>query len=153
MSIDPTSNAPLELSRTRSLPSSAWRFEFIKSGGPGGQHVNKTATQAVLIVDLKAVEQAIGPEAVHRLKTSVSPSRVSGDHELHIACGNSRSQIANRRACLVRLASLLRAAMQRPKQRKRTRPTRGSIERRIESKKQRGTIKRNRRAPRRDRDA
>jgi len=150
MAIDPTSKAPLELSRTRSLPGNAWRFEFIKSSGPGGQNVNKNATQAVLIVDLDQVTQAIGAEAVDRLKTRVSPSRVGSDGTLRIACSNSRSQIDNRRACLVRLTALLKAALQPPKQRKRTRPSRGSIERRIEAKKQRGATKRARQKPRRD---
>jgi len=130
------------------VPDAALRFAFSRSSGPGGQHVNKTNTQAELRVDLDdlAGPGGLRPAAVRRLR-DLAGSRLTKDDELVIVASDHRSQSRNRKACLERLRGLLVAAMATPKRRKPTRPSRGSIERRIRGKKRRGEIKRMRKSP------
>lgn len=127
------------------LPVSALRFTFSRSGGPGGQNVNKLNTRATLSVPLATLAEAMPAGAFERLKAKAG-SRVSVHaDELLISSAESRSQLANRRACLAKLRHLLIEALHRPRRRRPTRPSRGVIERRLEHKKQRGERKRERR--------
>ncbi|MBM4108157.1 MAG: aminoacyl-tRNA hydrolase [Phycisphaerae bacterium] len=134
----------VELAPGVTVPEQALSFTFTTSTGPGGQNVNKRATRCVLRIAL--ADLPLHPEAVERLRHAAG-HRVTDAGDLVISGGRERTQERNRDDCLARLRELLVAAMVRPKTRRRTRPTRGSKERRLSSKKRRGEIKRSRRSP------
>lgn len=125
------------------LPDAALSFTFSRSSGPGGQNVNKVNTRATLTVQLSALAKVLPYGAMRRLEV-VAPRYLTGD-AMQISSGESRSQIANRRACLDRLREVLIEAMRKPKIRKATKPSARSNQRRLDAKKQRGQIKASRR--------
>ncbi|CAK6699456.1 Peptidyl-tRNA hydrolase ArfB [Cyanobium usitatum str. Tous] len=115
----------------------AWRFS--RSSGPGGQNVNTTDSRVELVFDL-AASQALPPalqaRALRRLEGKLVDSCVV------IAASEHRSQWQNRVAAQRRLVELLQEAIKPPPPpRRATRPTRGSVQRRLAAKKQRGVIK------------
>lgn len=128
------------------LPAGTLRFTFARSGGPGGQHANKTSTRATLSVPVDALRAALPADALERLRT-LAGNRWTGE-QLQLTAAGSRSQLANRRACLARLEQLLRAALHRPRPRRPTRPTRAAVERRLHAKRRRGQRKSERRESR-----
>lgn len=130
------------------LPKSALRFRFERSGGPGGQNVNKLATKVRLNVDLAAVREAIGAEHFKRFLTLAGDARITESGKLMLSNEQSRSQLTNRDACFAQLRQLLTDSARPPKTRRPTKPTRGSRERRIDVKKQRGQTKQMRQPPR-----
>jgi ribosome-associated protein len=120
---------------------SALRFSFTTSSGPGGQNVNKRATRAELRVSL--MDLTMSPAAIERLRRFAS-HRVTIEGELIVESDRTRSQEQNRSDCLERLRELVVLALVEPKRRRKTRPTKGSRERRISEKKSRSRTKRNR---------
>lgn len=126
------------------LDDAALQFTFSRSGGPGGQNVNKVNTKATLSVSVGALRAALPAYAVHRLE--VVAARYVTREGLQISAGDSRSQIANRRACLERLREVLIEALRRPKRRKPTKPSARAVQRRIDAKKHRSRIKSTRRS-------
>ena len=133
---------PLEISEQVAIPAEELEWKFIRSSGPGGQNVNKVAS-AVQLRFLLPRNTSISPSAKHRLRR-MAGQRLVDDGTILISARDERSQEQNRRAALERLADLVRAALIEPKIRKKTRPTRASKERRIESKKRRSSVKRER---------
>jgi ribosome-associated protein len=133
----------IELAKGVALPAAALRFRYTASSGPGGQNVNKLNTKAVLTVRLDDLAEVLTPAAMQRLR-QLAGHHLAGE-ALVIAGDEHRSQSANREACLDRLRALVIQARRRPRKRRPTRPTRASQERRIEHKKQRSRIKRQRR--------
>ena len=133
---------PLEISEQVAIPDEELEWKFIRSSGPGGQNVNKVAS-AVQLRFLLPRNTSISPSAKHRLRR-MAGQRLVDDGTILISARDERSQEQNRRAALERLADLVRAALIEPKIRKKTRPTRASKERRIESKKRRSSVKRER---------
>lgn len=125
------------------LPSEILRFAFARSGGPGGQNVNKLNTKATLTLELRDLAGRMPGEAILRL-TAQAGCHLATDR-LVISSDESRSQQANKQACLEKLRRLLVQAMVRPKRRRATRPSYGSVQRRLESKKKAGQQKNNRR--------
>ncbi|HHN77158.1 MAG TPA: aminoacyl-tRNA hydrolase [Phycisphaerales bacterium] len=123
---------------------SALRFSFVASGGPGGQNVNKRSTKAVLRVFI--ADLGLPTDAADRLRAA-RRHWLTDDDELVISCEKHRSQHRNRSACVDLLRESVLQALEKPKPRRPTRPTRGSIERRLDEKKQRSEIKRRRRPP------
>jgi ribosome-associated protein len=121
------------------LPESALSFTFSRSSGPGGQNVNKVNSRATLNVPAEALLEALPPYAIHRLK--VVAARYVTQEGLQISAGDSRSQIANRRACMERLREVIIEAMRRPKVRKKTKPSARARQRRLDAKKHRSKIK------------
>lgn len=119
-------------------------FTYVASPGPGGQNVNKRATKAQLRLAL--ADLALPPAAEARLR-ALAGGTLTDAGDLLIASDEHRSQRRNRDACLERLADLVRRAMIAPKRRKATKPTRGSVERRLSEKQRRGDTKRLRRDP------
>jgi ribosome-associated protein len=124
------------------VPAGVLRFAFSSSSGPGGQNVNKRATKAELRVRIG--DLPIHGEARARLAEQVSHLVTEGG-ELVIAADEHRSQARNKDACLERLRALVIRAMVRPKPRRKTRPSRGSVERRLTENRVVGERKRRRR--------
>lgn len=133
---------PLDISEQITIPDEELEWKFIRSSGPGGQNVNKVAS-AVQLRFLLPRNTSISASAKHRLRR-MAGQRLVDDGTILISARDERSQAENRRAALERLADLVRAALIEPKVRKKTRPTRASKERRIESKKRRSSTKRDR---------
>ncbi len=121
------------------IPRHELAVRFSASGGPGGQHANKTATRAELTFDVEA-SGAFSDAQRNRVRSKLGPVvRVVADDE--------RSQMRNRTLAEERLVERLRAALHVDRPRRSTRPTRGSQQRRIDGKKQRGETKRARQRP------
>lgn len=119
----------------------SWRFS--RSSGPGGQSVNTTDSQAELSFDLAATT-ALPPVLRDRALASLA-GRLSGG-VITIAASEYKSQLRNREAAAERLSALLTEATAPPRPpRRRTRPTRGSVERRLADKQRRSELKRLRR--------
>ena len=126
-----------------SIPLAELRFQFSRSSGPGGQHVNKTSTQVELTFD---VARSPSLSEAQRQRVSRALGRqVSGEGVLRLTCQTTRSQHRNRQEAIARFAALLRRALHVPKRRRRTRPTRASRERRLAAKQRRATQTRQRR--------
>ncbi len=120
------------------IPASALSWRAVRASGPGGQHVNKTSTRVELTFDpnLAAV-----PRGVLRRLRDRRPGLFDSDGRIRIESQQSRSQTTNLADCLKRLADLLRQVWHPPKPRKKTKPTRASIRRRLDGKKRRGDTK------------
>ena len=118
-------------------------WSFTTARGPGGQHVNKASTAAILrvrAVDIGGLDDA----ALERLR-AIAISVLVGDGELLYRCDLHRSQLQNKDACEGRLRTMVSQAAVRPKVRKKTKPTWGSVQRRLEGKKKDGQRKQGRR--------
>jgi ribosome-associated protein len=125
------------------VPAAALAWRFSRSSGPGGQGVNTADSRVELSV---APLELPGLTDVQRARLAERLRDRLVDGVLTIAASEYRQQLRNRQAARERLAAVLRAALAPPApQRRRTRPTKGSQERRIEAKKQRGQLKRQRR--------
>lgn len=140
--MDQASPNDIELAPGAWLPADALRYRFSRSPGPGGQNVNKLNTKATLIVSDADLAGALDPGALARLRNLAG--RQFTDDQITISSAQSRSQLANRRACLQKLRYLVVRALVRPKRRKPTRPSRAAIERRLKQKAQRSRLKRQR---------
>lgn len=136
---------PTEIAPGLVAPDAELRLEYIRSPGPGGQNVNKLATAVQLRFDV-ARSVLLDDWARTRLAT-LAGRRLTRDGWLVLTAHRHRTQEANRRDALERLAELIAQARVRPKVRRATKPTRASKERRIEGKKQRTQVKRLRGRP------
>lgn len=132
----------IEVAPGLALPADRLRFSFIQSSGPGGQNVNKRATKAELRLWLR--DLPLAEDALERLAT-LAGRRLTEEGELLITSEEHRSQIRNKTECMERLRDLILQAQVRPKRRKRTRPSRGSIERRLAEKRKTSERKQSRR--------
>jgi len=129
----------IEISSTITINDDELHFDFIRAAGPGGQNVNKVATAVQLRFDI-VNSPSLASELKGRL-IRLSGRRVNTDGILLIEARRFRTQEQNREDAIQRLAELLRQAAMPPKLRKKTKPTAASKIKRLESKKQRGTIK------------
>jgi len=121
------------------VPRHELDVRFSASGGPGGQHANKAATRAELTFDVEA-SAAFTEAQRDRLRSRLGSS-------IRIVADDERSQLRNRVLAEERLVAKLREALHVPRRRRPTRPTRGSQRRRVDEKKRRSDVKRNRRRP------
>jgi ribosome-associated protein len=136
---------PLHLAPGLVIPDEDLEWKFIRSSGPGGQNVNKVASAVQLrfLLPLNATLRGAVRERLRRL----AGQRLLDDGSILLSARSERSQEQNRREALARLEGLIREALIEPKIRKKTKPSRAAKERRIESKKRRGSTKRQRQGP------
>ena len=124
------------------VPERAVQVRAVRASGPGGQNVNKVATKVDVRVDLDAIE-GLSAAARARLAT-LCRHRLDGDGRLMVSSQAERNQARNLEDALDRVRALVAAALREPRARKASRPSAGARERRIESKKRRGALKRER---------
>ena len=120
------------------------QFEFVRASGPGGQNVNKAATAVQLRFDVAASPSL--PEAVKARLARLAGSRITTDGVLILEGREYRTQEQNKDAVMERLINLIRKAAEKPRIRKPTRPSAAARARRLDEKKHRSQIKRNRRS-------
>ena len=140
----------LHITDTVSIPMSELRFRFARSSGPGGQHVNRSATQVELLFDV-ANSPSLNETQRQRVLRKLG-SRIDKEGILHLVSQETRSQLRNREEVVERFQGLLREALRVPKRRRPTRPTRAARERRLEEKRRRSEAKRSRRPVQPDSD-
>ncbi|HVM07904.1 MAG TPA: alternative ribosome rescue aminoacyl-tRNA hydrolase ArfB [Acidimicrobiales bacterium] len=128
----------LRITRSCAVPLHELEWRFVASGGPGGQHANRSNTKVELTFDVEA-SSAFGPVQRERVL------RALGHSVVRIVVDDERSQLRNRDLALERLRSRLAAALVVPKDRRPTKPTKAAKQRRLDDKKRRSQIKQQRR--------
>ncbi len=121
------------------------KFQAIRSGGPGGQHVNKVSSKVVLFFDILASAGLTSSEK-ERILQKVS-KRLNKQGILVLQCDETRSQHKNKETLIKRFLDLIQKSVQVAKPRKRTQPSKSSIERRLQSKKMKARKKESRKPP------
>ena len=129
----------IEISPTLSIDERELEFDYVRASGPGGQNVNKVSTAVQLRFDVRGSSL---PEEVKARLVKVAGKRVTSDGVLVIEAKSFRTQEKNKEDAIARFVALMRRSLERPKPRRKTRPTQRSVEKRLESKKRRGEIKR-----------
>lgn len=132
----------LVVTRSVRIPRHELEVSFSASGGPGGQHANRSNTRVELRFDVVS-STAFGPGQRQRVIDRLGP-------EVRIVADDERSQLRNRTLAERRLVDKLQAALHVERPRRPTKPSRASQRRRVDGKQRRGEIKKNRARPSRD---
>lgn len=137
--------SPLRVTRSVTIPDDELELKFSTSGGPGGQHANKAATR----VDVRwvpATSRALGPRQRERILSGLG-RRLDSSGAVRLSSDRFRSQMRNRNAVLERLAGIVADALTPRPARVAGTPPRGARERRLEQKRKRSAVKRQRAKP------
>lgn len=137
--------ADVKINRRVRIPENELEFRASRSGGPGGQGVNTTSSKIELRFDVENSSQLSNRDK--KLIRERLGNRMTDDGVLILQSSEQRSQHQNREAAVSRFQALVSEAIQPPKRRKKTRPTRASKERRLKAKKIRGEKKKLRKSP------
>ena len=131
------SGESIQVTRSVSIPRSEIELRFSRSSGPGGQHAQKSDTRVEATFDV-AASQGLSETQKRRVLAKAGPV-------LRAVAQDERSQWRNRELATERLVDALREALQVPRRRRPTRPSKAAIERRLEQKRRRSQLKRRRR--------
>ncbi|MCX7666309.1 MAG: alternative ribosome rescue aminoacyl-tRNA hydrolase ArfB [Gemmataceae bacterium] len=133
------------INETIQIPDEELEWSFARSGGPGGQNVNKVASKATLRWNFSN-SNALTAEIKDRLQVKY-PSRVTNEGELVITSQKTRDQDRNKQDCLEKLREIIRAVLVIPKPRKKTKPTKASKARRVADKRHKAINRAKRQIP------
>ncbi len=133
----------LQVSARVRIPAQELTVRATKSGGPGGQHVNTSSTRVEVVWNARS-SAALTDDERARLETRLA-TKLDARGNLRVVAADTRSQSQNRALAISRLAALVRSGLVVPKVRRATKPSRGEKERRLEEKKRRSHVKRDRR--------
>ncbi len=137
----------IQITETVAIPPAELHFQFSRSSGPGGQHVNRTASQVELVFDVlnsHSLNEAQRTRVLSKLKSYIDTRGV-----LHLTSQTTRSQHRNRAEVVERFVLLLQRALHVPKRRLPTKPSAAAEARRLAEKQRTGVIKQQRRRPER----
>jgi ribosome-associated protein len=135
----------LEITPALLLPLAELDYRATRAGGPGGQHVNTSSTRIEVRWDVRS-SPALTEEQRARLMERLA-NRLDGEGRLRVVASESRSQLRNREAATERLRELIASALAVRKPRKRAKPSRAAKAARLEAKRRRSALKRDRRPP------
>ncbi len=136
---------PIQVTAIVRIPGEAIRFKAVRAGGAGGQNVNKVSSKVELRIDLAAIE-GLPEDALSRLRTA-QRNRLDAEGLWIVISDRTRDQLKNLEDAREKVAEAVRMALIRPVPRRATKPTKGSKERRLDSKKRASTLKRQRSGP------
>jgi len=132
----------IEIKKGVEIPENLLAFKFSRSSGPGGQNVNKVSTRVTLLLDI-----ADCPAFTEAQKTRIGESlktRISADGVLRVISQRHRTQAANKEAATTKLVELLASALETKPRRRKTKTPAYAVRRRLEEKKRRGMLKKQR---------
>jgi ribosome-associated protein len=133
----------LEINDCLRISEEEFSWTFVRSGGPGGQNVNKVASKAVLRWNVAASPSL--PDDIKARLQQQQRRRITNDGDLLLTSQRYRDQERNRLDCLEKLVAMLQAAAVTPKKRRKTKPSHASREHRLAAKKRRSALKSSRR--------
>lgn len=129
----------IQINRSTAIPTGELTYDFSRSSGPGGQNVNKVNTRVTLYFDVKSSPSLTDfkkKTIITKLKT-----RIDKEGVMRVISQKHRTQLANKKVATDRFTELLQAALTFNPPRRKTKPSKGSIKRRLETKKQRSQTK------------
>lgn len=127
------------------IPATAIDWQFARSSGPGGQHVNRTSSKAMLRLDVAGSPHL--PDDIRARLVAQQRSRLTQDGVLVIVSQRHREQPKNVADCLAKLSAILERAAARPKVRRTTKTPRSAVAKRLDAKRRRSDTKKSRRLP------